>query len=412
MKNPYDVLGVPRGAKAAEVKAAYRELAKKYHPDTGGGDEARFKEATEAFNAIKAAKWRWKDDGGGSSGHRSHSSSRDSSHSSSHGSGGNRSTNSNDIPFDDFYSWWNGRGGSSGGYRGGNSGGRRDDEERDFDMPQGEPGGNVVKEVKIDMRTAASGASFNVHFERFDQCPHCGGAAHEGPKPRWRRCPRCNGAGCDACDYAGWVLANECPHCDRGRVRREHTLRVELKGGVGASETVVFSREGDAGTFGDSRRGDLRVTFKVSPEMGRFRAAGNDPASPDVELEAVCPLFAAFTGAPLRVPTIDGGEVEVPIKAGAESAPNRTYRFKGRGRPVRDRLGNVKTGDMVVRVRFEMPVGLTIGERLALEAVVNRKGLYPESDKFAAEAGVAPKSDGPRYDKFSNPYVDNTVHQA
>lgn len=332
----YTVLGVSRDVDAAGLKAAYRKLAIRYHPDRNPGDaeaEALFREATEAYTVLSDSERRKRYDRYGPA---------------AFGDTGKG-------PFDP------GEFGSVAEVLEGLFGevfGRRRKRK------------HLAKDLTYDLTVgfveAALGAERSIRVTRQVPCVPCRGTgAAPGSNPP--ACAECKGSGevkfqrgflssarpCVACGGKGIRVVERCPACDgRGRDRREDELTVRVPPGVkdGAVRTV---RGG--GEIEPDSRGDLHVTVHVEPHP-LFERDGAD-----VRITVPVSVPMAALGATLEVPTLEG-KVQMKLPPGTQSG--KVFRLRGRGIPV---FGGAAKGDQLVTVRVEVPQALARRQRKLLE---------------------------------------------
>ena len=336
----YEVLGVPRGASDAEIKKAFRRLARELHPDVSDLPDAdeRFKELVEAYEVLSNSERRELYDRYGHEGLRS---------------GGF-------VPTVDFGSL----GDLFAAFFGddlfgvGTRGRRR--------------GADVGAEVEIELVEAAHGTTRRVPFEVTVACTTCrGSGANPGTSPI--ACKTCGGTGrvqhvsrsvfgefvrtqtCPRCSGAGRVIETPCRECGGvGRVLEERTLEVEIPAGIHDGQRIRVSGEGHTGLLG-GRAGDVYVRVRVRPDE-RFVREGNDIFS-TVHLT----MTEAALGTRQTIPTLDGEE-ELEFEPGIQPGTVRVLR--GRGMPVLQGYGR---GDQRVLVNVAIPRRLTEEQRRLLE---------------------------------------------
>jgi molecular chaperone DnaJ len=327
----YEVLGLGRDAGSAEIKAAYRKLAVKYHPDKNPGDhtaEERFKEAAEAYAVLSDAERRARYDRFGREGVGG---------AGGFGAGGFDPTIFGDFSdiLGDLFGFGFGGGGRAGGAA---------------------PGADLRYDLELGFEEAAFGTTRTIEFPRLETCSSCRGAgtAGGGPAPA---CRTCGGAGqirftqgfftmartCPACRGEGRVIDDPCDECrGEGRVERVRQVAVKIPAGVDTGARMRIGGEGEQGRRG-GRTGDLYVVFTVAAHE-RLRREG-----PHV-LDTVDIGYAqAVLGAEVEVETLHGpSELEIP--AGTRSG--KLFRLKGQGI---ERLGGRGRGDHVVEVAIRVP---------------------------------------------------------
>src|SRR3954471_6564040 len=357
----YEVLGVQRTATEAEMKASYRKLAMKWHPDRNPGDkdcEAHFKEINEAYDVLKNDQKRAAYDRFG------HAAFEQGGGGAAHGFGADFASSFSDI-FEDLF-------GMSGGRRG-RGGGR-------------ERGADLRYNMEITLEEAYSGKNAQVRIPTSVTCESCSGSgAKTGTRPK--ACPTCGGQGrirhaqgfftlertCPSCQGRGQVIDNPCGVCSgSGRVTRERTLSVNIPPGVEDGTRIRLAGEGEAGTRGGPP-GDLYIFLSIAAHPF-FQREGAD-----LHCRAPISMVVAALGGELEVPTIDGGNTRVKVPEGSQSG--RRFRIQGKGMPV---LRSKQTGDMYVQVLVETPQKLTKRQRELLTEFerLSSKDTQPESSGF------------------------------
>jgi molecular chaperone DnaJ len=335
----YETLEVERTVDDGQLKAAFRKLAMKYHPDRNQGDsssEIKFKEINEAYEVLKDGDKRAAYD---RFGHAAFEQGRGGG--GQHGFGADFASTFSDI-FDDFF-----------GNRRGRSGGGR------------ERGADLRYNMEITLEDAYRGKAAQVSIPTSVTCETCSGSgAKAGTKPK--ACTTCGGAGrvraqqgfftiertCPSCQGRGQVIDTPCASCSgAGRVTRERTLSVNIPAGVEDGTRIRLAGEGEAGARGGPA-GDLYIFLAMKPH-GFFQRDGAD-----LYCEVPVSMVTAALGGSFDVPTIDGGEAPIKVPAGSQSG--RRVRLSGKGMPV---LRQKQTGDMYVQLRVETPQNLTKRQR-------------------------------------------------
>ncbi len=338
----YEVLGLNKGASDDEIKKAYRQNAKKYHPDLHPGDKAaeeKFKEVNEAYEVLsdKEKKARYDQFG--------HAGVDPNYGAGAGGYGGNPFSGGIDID-DIFSSFFGGFGGSRG---------------RSANRPQ--RGSDVNAAVTITFEEAAKGCKKTINFNSVDNCDSCHGTGAE-PGTQAKTCSACGGSGrvtvnqrtpfgtvqtqrsCDACHGTGKVIEHPCHKCNgSGRHRKNHTVDVSIPAGIKDQMMLNVSGHGNAG-YNGGPKGDLHVTVNVK-NHNLFERRGDD-----VWCDLTITLTQAVLGSEVVVPTLDG-KVNYSIHEGTQ--PNDVFRLKGRGIP---HLGGRGKGDQYCRVVVEIPKNL------------------------------------------------------
>ena len=370
----YEVLGVSKSATPDEIKKAYRQLAKKYHPDLNPDNkeaEAKFKEANEAYEILSDSDKKEKYDRFGFAG-------VDPSYGAGQGGGGFGGFGGFDggMDFDLgdlFGSFFGGFGG--GGGRSNPNAPRR--------------GSDIQTNIYISFEEAAKGCKKTVEFQKIEVCDECSGSgAAKGSSPQ--TCPDCNGRGqinvqqrtpfgtistskpCQRCGGKGTFNPNPCSRCKgAGRIRRTVKQEITIPAGIDDGQIFTVRNQGNAGANGGPA-GDLRVGVIVKPHPFFERDGYN------VWYDVKVSFVQAALGDKLRVPTLDG-QVEYILPAGTQ--PGDIFKLKGRGIPV---LNSTRRGDQLIRVNIEVPKNLNDKQKEALmnfNTTMGAKAVEPEEKK-------------------------------
>ena len=358
-KDFYEVLGVDRSAGAPELKAAYRKLAMKLHPDRNPDDaeaERGFKEVNEAYDALRDDDKRAAYDRYGHAAFEG---------AAAQGAGGFDFSGGFADIFDEMF----------GDFNGGR--GRRQANVH---------GADLRYNLDVTLEDAFAGKQTRVRVNTSVACDTChGSGAESGAAPV--ACPSCHGAGkiraqqgfftversCPTCQGAGRVIDNPCRACaGAGRVEREKTLSVKIPSGVEDGTRIRVSGEGEAGMRGGPS-GDLYIF--VSIKSHRF--FGREGA--DIYCRVPIPMTTAVLGGTLEVPTIDGKRARVNVPAGTQTG--QQFRLRGKGMSV---LRSSARGDMYVQSQVETPVNLTKKQR----------ELLREFDESGGSSSHSPEAEG------------------
>ncbi len=342
MEDYYSLLGVPRNASEAEIKAAFRKLAMQYHPDRNPGNkeaEDRFRKINAAYEVLSDRKKRELYDHYGEAG---------VSGAAGAGAGPFGGVDVGEVFGDLFESFFGERGG-----------GRR----------RSQRGSDLKYEVEVSLEEAYRGTQVPLRFERIEPCEACGGAGARG-SAGLKRCPQCRGSGriqfsqgffsltqtCGHCGGEGQVIDNPCRECrGAGRVRRAAKLSVKVPPGVYDGATLRISGEGEGGWRG-APAGDLYVLVRVKPDP-RFEREGDD-----LVVEQGLDIAQAALGTALEIITLGGERTKIKIPPGAQHGA--VFRLRDKGMP---KLSGRGSGDLLVRVRVRVPQDLTPHQRRLLE---------------------------------------------
>ena len=370
----YEVLGVSKSATPDEIKKAYRQLAKKYHPDLNPDNkeaEAKFKEANEAYEILSDSEKKEKYDRFGFAG-------VDPSYGAGQGGGfGGFGGFGDGMEFDlgDIFGSFFGGGFGGGAGRSNPNAPRR--------------GSDIQTNVYITFEEAAKGCKKTVEFQKIEHCDECGGSgAAKGTQPQ--TCPDCNGRGqvnvqqrtpfgtistsktCQRCGGKGTFNPNPCSRCKgAGRIRKTYKKEVNIPAGIDDGQLFTVRCEGNCGV-NNGPAGDLRVGVSVKPHPFFERDDYN------VWYDMKISYIQAVLGDTLRVPTLDG-QVEYELPAGTQ--PGAVFKLKGRGIPV---INTNRRGDQLVRIIVDVPKNLTQAQKDALlkfNDTMGNKAVTPEEKK-------------------------------
>lgn len=384
----YEVLGIGKNATDAEIKSAYRKLAKKYHPDLNPGDktaEEKFKEVNEANDVLSDPEKRKRYDQFGFAG-------VDPNYGAGQagggfgGFGGAGGVDLGDI-FGDIF------GGGFGGFSGfGGSSARSNP-----NAPR--RGHDVQASVILTFEEAAHGCTKKITLNRKQTCPDCNGTGCEpGTSPE--TCTQCGGRGyvvtqqrtpfgvmqsqqpCPHCGGRGTIIKNPCKTChSTGKTSVRKTLEVKIPAGIDDDQNIALRGQGDAGSNGGPS-GDVIVHVTVKKDAV-FERDGYD-----VYVRVPITYSQAVLGAEIEVPTVDG-KVAQRIPEGTQSGTK--FRLRGQGIQYLNGRGR---GDQYVLVEVEIPKKLNRTQREALKAFEDslkdenyekRKGFFKNlRDRFTS----------------------------
>ena len=366
-KNYYDILGVQKNVTADEIKKAFRKLAHEHHPDKQSGNEAKFKEINEAYQAL-----------------------------------GNEEKRKQYDQFGQTFN--NGQGFNAGGFGGqgfnwqdfakqygGTQGFRTNINFEDFDLgdvfgdffgggrktrrrsSHSETGEDIEIQIIIDFKEAVFGAEKFIVLEKQDMCDRCSGSGNE-PGSKIITCPECKGAGevrqiqrtifgvfatasiCNTCSGTGKKPEKFCSKCHgQGRVKDKKEIKISIPAGIDEGQQIKISGQGNAG-FKASRAGDLFISFRIMPDQ-HFKRDGQNILS-QTEIN----MADAALGAKVEVETVDG-TVILKIPEGTQSG--KIFILKEKGVPELNRSN--RRGDHLVEVIVRTPAKLSRRQKKLLE---------------------------------------------
>lgn len=352
----YEVLVVDKNASEAEIKSAFRKLAKKYHPDVSKEPDAaeKFKEAQEAYAVLSDANKRRQYDQFGHSAF------------DQMGGAGASGFDFSDFDFSDIFGDIFGSGFGFGGRSSNRS--RR--------------GNDTLVRIDLTFEEAVFGCKKDVKIDTMVECDSCNGKGGHGEKT----CQTCHGSGqvtseqrtifgsfatrstCQTCHGKGVTYDTKCSKCHgEGRIRENKTVEVKIPAGVDTGNKLRLNGKGEAGVNGGPN-GDLYLEFKVKSHP-LFERDEND-----VYLTLPITITEAVLGCKKDVPTLNG-TVKLSIPAGSKT--NDKHRLKGKG--IADPQTGRK-GDMYVIIDIHIPKKISRDQKKLFEALSKTK--LDDSDKF------------------------------
>lgn len=374
----YEVLGVSKTATAEELKKAYRQLAKKYHPDANPNNkeeaEAKFKEVNEAYETLSDPQKRQMYDQFGFNGPQGGFGS---------GFGGGNGYYSYtgggfDIDLDDIVS----------SIFGGGFGGTRTSRKASNGPTKG---ADLRYNLEITLEEAYKGVRKQISLNREEECPTCNGTGAK-PGSSIDNCSACNGTGvirtikntifgqtqttrtCETCGGTGKIIKEPCTECrGKGRVKKLTKISVNIPAGIDDGQTVVLRGEGAPGTKGGPK-GDLYIVISIK-RSNIFTRDGEN-----VFCEIPVTITQATLGAELQIPMVDGTKETFKIPEGTQTGSKFTIRGKG----FRN-INRGYSGDLIFTVIVQTPKRLTKEQRTLLEQLaltmneqppVKKKGLF------------------------------------
>ncbi|XP_071696687.1 chaperone protein dnaJ A6, chloroplastic-like isoform X2 [Rutidosis leptorrhynchoides] len=347
----YSILGVSKSASKADIKSAYRKLARSYHPDVNKepGAEQKFKDISNAYEVLSDDEKRSIYDRYGEAGLKGT------------GMGGNGDFSN---PFDIFESLFD-MGGMGG------MGGRAS---RNMATEGEDQGYNLV----LNFKEAVFGVEKEIEITKLDSCGTCNGSGAK-PGTSASRCTACGGQGqvissartplgvfqqvstCSSCGGSG-EISTPCDTCKGdGRVRKSKRISLKVPAGVDSGSRLRVRSEGSAGRRGGPP-GDLFVMIDVLPDPVLKRD--------DTNILYTCKVtyLDAILGTTVKVPTVDG-TVDLKIPSGTQ--PGTTLVMAKKGVPLLNK--NNRRGDQLVRVQVEIPKRVSGEEKKLIEELSNLK---------------------------------------
>jgi len=363
----YDVLGINKGSSSEQIKAAYRKLAVKHHPDKNPGDktsEEKFKEASEAYHILSNQERKQNYDNFGHAAFENGSGRQG-------GFGGFSGGDFSDI-FEDFFGDFSG---------GGKSRGKRNINNR---------GSDLRYDLSISLEEAYTGKKQDIKFSTTEKCNTCKG---NGSKPGHDtgQCSMCGGNGrirsnqgfftvqqtCPQCAGSGEEITHPCNDCNgQGKKQASKKLSVTIPKGVDDGTRIRLAGKGEAGSRSGSS-GDLYLFINVKSHELFKRSDEN------LFFEFPISIANAALGTTIEIPTIDGGKAKIKIPDGTQNG--KQFRLKGKGMPYMRGSGN---GDLYVQINTEVPISLNKEQKELLEKFrkIENEKSNPSIKKFFQKA--------------------------
>jgi molecular chaperone DnaJ len=359
-KNYYEILGVPKGASADEIKKAFRTLAHKYHPDKKTGDTEKFKELNEAYSVLSNEKKRAEYDSYGRV------------FNDAGGNGSSQGGFQGGAGFDgfDFSQFQNGnfQGFDFGDifgdiFGGGQQGGGR---------PRGR---DISIDIEIPFADSVFGTERKILFKKTALCNSCNGSGAKSGS-EMITCTTCNGKGqihetkrsfigsfntvktCSSCHGTGKMPKEKCQTCHgHGVHERQEEISVTIPAGINNGEMIRMTGGGEAVSGGTS--GDLYIKVHINPHPDFKKEGGNLVTDMKVK------LTDAILGAEYKLKTLDG-DLAVEIPEGV--AFGEILRVKGKGVV----MGKGKRGDLLIKIHIQLPTKLSKENKKSIEELRER----------------------------------------
>jgi molecular chaperone DnaJ len=348
-KNYYDILGVDKKANKDEVKKAFHKLAHKYHPDKKGGDDAKFKEISEAYSVLSDDKKRAEYDTYGQT------------FSGAQGAGGQGFGDFDFSGFTGGQGFQNFDFGDLGDIFGDMFGGGRESKPR---------GRDISIDLELTFEESVFGVTRKVLLTKLGTCDTCTGTgAKKGTD--MQTCKTCNGNGkihetkrsffgqvsvvraCATCRGSGKIPKEKCATCHgEGVLRKQEELSIQVPAGIDNGEVIRMQGRGEAAQGGAS--GDLYIKIHVKPHPKLYREGNN------LVTELSIKLSDALLGGEYTVASVEG-----PLKVTVPSSISfgEILRVKGKGVPI----SKSQRGDLLIKVTIAMPQKLTKSARELVE---------------------------------------------
>jgi len=385
-KDFYKTLGVSKNADKKDIKKAYIQLAKKYHPDKNKGDKTaaqKFTEVAEAYEVLGDQRKRQEYDMLGSAGYQANQQGGGGGGPQWGGFGGGQSVNPEDL-FKKIFEQFEQGGQGMGGQRGG---GNPFEDYQEY----------APLEVHLDLtfNEAAKGVNKKIQIEMMDTCGRCGGSGAE-PGTKVSVCGYCGGTGqeqiatgpfvmrstCRKCGGSGKLITTPCQECrGKGQVKQKKNVTVPVPAGIEDKQTVRM-QVGPREVF---------ITFRVLPSK-IFRRQGSDVHS-DLEVS----IFQAALGATVRIPGVHGDQ-ELVVPAGTNSHQRFTFRNKGI-----KKMNSWGYGDHYVHVKVKSPRNMTPHHLQMLYGIAMNIG---EKDIDSAKYYQEPPKTKPKEEPIIEPVAE------
>ncbi len=367
----YETLGIPRNAEEAEVKKAYRNLARKYHPDVckEPGAEEKFKQINEAYSVLSDEQKKRQYD---NMGHETYTNASKGSYSGAGGFGGG-GFSADFSGFGDIFDFFGGGQRRSG--------------------PQ--PGADLLMRIQIRLEDAVAGMDRDIEVMHKEPCNACSGSGSE--TKRLNTCPRCGGTGqmrqathspfgqfirmtpCSQCEGRGKIPEKVCKECrGSGHNRVKRKITVHIPAGIDNGMRLRMEGYGEAGDYG-AHSGDLFIEVYVLPHDRFFRTGDN------LETTIEISPAQAVLGTSVEIETIDKRHIDLKIPAGVQFNTALKIRAEGvkrRGKP----------GDLLVRVKIVTPKSVSNEQKELYQKIADLEGKSNSGGFFSNLMGGKKKN--------------------
>ena len=362
----YSTLGVNKNASDDEIKSAYRQMAKKYHPDLNKTPEAaeKFKEINEAYSVLSDKQKRANyDQYGSADGPQGFGGGQGFSGFGGEGGFGG---------FEDIFNIFSNFGG-----RGGQAQAR-------------EEGEDINEKITISFVEAAFGVEKEITINRKERCKDCGGTGAKSNSD-YVTCPECNGAGrvtytqqtlfgmtrttgiCRNCNGKGKVVKEKCPNCRGVGLKNTQTkIKVKIPAGIDNEQVIRLNGEGHQTASNNGVPGDLRIEIKVTPHTLLVRKGF------DLYVDVYAPITILMLGGKVEIPTLKG---KTTIDVATLTQSNTKYTLKGKGVKY---LKGIGSGDLIVTLKGEMPKDIDKNSIKLIKELQNsiHEKAYPKTNNY------------------------------
>ena len=357
----YETLGIPRNADDAEIKKAYRNLARKYHPDVckEPGAEEKFKQINEAYSVLSDEQKKRQYD---NMGHENYTNASKGSYTGGGGFGGG-GFSADFSGFGDIFDFFGG-------------GQRRAGPQR---------GADLLMRIQVRLEDAVAGADRDIEVMHSEPCTACGGSGSETKK--LKTCPRCGGSGqirqatsspfgqfirmtpCTQCEGRGKIPEKVCGECrGSGHTRVKRKISVHIPAGIDNGMRLRMEGYGETGDYG-AQNGDLFIEVYVLPHERFARSADN------LEITIEITPAQAVLGTSIDIETIDKRHIDLKVPAGVQY--NTALKIGGEG--IRRRG---KPGDLLVKVKIVTPRSVTSEQKELYAKIAELEGKNHSSGGF------------------------------